>query len=350
MLELTEETYEAIKKSASEEQISVESYLTREIEIGRLKSEASIGALLTKELESLLQKIKSITEEKPVKEKGPGRITFYRYEPNHPGLPEKLKEVIGVYEEKGWFQEKNFHLLLDENNLVGYLGLSPHEEALPYGSYLFIYSLHLAEAYQNQENLKLIASYIQTIGKENAIYSIDISSPSTNLSQKQLTEIGFIPFENTAVVTGRLLSTKQGHYERLKEESNLSSSLNLDEMLIFGRIYPSSYWKEGLERKNIPREVKAFILQDEDLPIIIGKELVEIDGEACISYTVLLEANTLFDEHSLKRICIALFDHALMEEEGKRFKITVPYELISILPEIYEKRIYRINWYRKIIN
>lgn len=340
-IELDQETHDSIYKLAEAEKVTVEEYIAKKIEGGKLQ-EPDLRDFFIKELKSLLEKIQRGTMVQKTRSQR-ASIKLYSYAQFNKKVPKEIESLIADYRHRGWLYGDHFYLIMEDNKLVGYLGFSPHSESMPYGSYLFIYHLYVMESHQSMENIVYLRDSIQAIAKKISYQSIDISSLCSNLKEEQLRTMGFLPFEQTILFKG---SIKRGDMPKSNlKEVPLSDNWSLEDRLVLGRSYPMDYWIKKWEQKKGFFTIKSYRLEKASL--LVAREYGE--GERIIKYTLFLEANKLFDQDFLNKLKDTIIPLLSSEGSDKTVQIALPLEMNEGLGLEGEKQIKAIHWYRKMI-
>lgn len=343
MLELSDQAYEIVHALAEAEGLTVEVYLTRAIEGGRLQGEEAFRRFMIMELKGLLEKIEQRKGYFKNNNKQRG-LRFIAHNQIKKGVPPEIEKMIKDYQKRDWLEGDHFYLIMEENRLAGYAGFSSHSEAMPYGSYLFIYDLYVMPAYQHKAGLTQLAAALQALVKKNAYQCIDISSLSTNLEEHHLSLMGFLPFEQTVVLKGTIQPGKTAiKPNALKKVSLPKNWMAFEDSLSLGRSYPIDYWVKKYQRDKKAISLRAYTMEKSKL-ILAREEKEEVKA---IKYTVFVEANRLFDQAYLDLLKKNLVSLLSREAKERIIQIQLPQEMDF---QLENQEIRKVGWYRKIIH
>lgn len=341
-IELTRGTYQRLQEMAAAKNMTVEAYLSRELEAGRLGQDQVFKAYVISELEGLVSKIKGLEPEQERKKPG---LKIYSYQQLKDRIPEEVNRLKALYEEKGWFHQEDFYLLMEGNRLLGYLGMSPHEEALPYGRYHFVYQLYLEASSINGAILQQLREQLQGLLKNRGIASVDTTSLSTNLKEAHLEQLGFLPFDSFLHIRLKAQQWRGEEGLSLKELSSLHWG-QLKELLPVGRAYPLDYYIHQWKTAGNQEEIAVEGI--EDALTVIRKQANAGKGRVLTQLFCLTDSQKLFDQELIIPLLRNLIKNRL--EKGEEIlTLMVPEGIEAALEGVEWEIQRRIQWYRKMI-
>lgn len=354
-IEITEEIYSVLMKVAEEYGVSIEDYISLKVEAGlEDKGFKTAKKLIIKELQDTIKKVEAIKYEGLETENKGNKILIYSYNSlvqSSNDFPKEILKRIELYKEKGWFDPVWFYVIVCRKDIVGLIGMNQHEEAMPYGRYLFIYGLYLDKTHQTKQNLSYLSGYIQAVAKQAKIMNIDVCNAVTNLSSEGLKGMGFHSFSSTCCIEGILKSdsTKEAAY--IKRESITLTAPVLENYLLPSRTLPLKLLMEAWgDDKAITSE--RIVLRadegDELSYILIKEEFKKASGLQC-KYTILVSPIDSFDIVRLQYIYKNVIYGAPREKEASFINICLPMELEDLGSHFLQPSTGKIDWYRKVL-
>jgi len=355
-IELNNLLYQKINQQAEAKSMMLEDYLILLIKGNEALQEEKLKdyqGYVIKELETLLDKVKGKNGSANHSQQK-NKVLIYSYKTYRQELPKEIEGIVEFYKKKGWFNEDFFFLILDRKGIVGYMGLNLQTEELPYGGYMFLYSLNLSKSYQNLQNYKYIAGFIHAIAKKEKYHSVDISSVSTNIEDKELQSMGFKNFDSSSLLRGRVLPIdKSRGYEvyKLKTETIQLSDLMERGYLSSGRMLPMGFVYSLWQKKESKVEIHKYQIKVDQKEIEFAVVVEEGDHgqEGIHQYTILVDPNTLFDEGILKSIYTETVKSLVQLKTGNRVQLMIPEDLLEEIKFIEKEGIKKLRWYRMMI-
>jgi len=339
-IELTQRTYQRIKEMATARDLTVEEFLAVELEAGRLEQDRAFKGYVISELEGLVSKIKGLEPEGGKKSLG---LRAYSYQRFKDQVPESVERLKNLYEKKGWFHQAYFYLLMEGNRIVGYLGLSPHEESLPYGAYLYIYQLYLEPGHVNPPSLQRLKGQLEELAKSHGASSLDISMPSTNLNEEQLGLLGFLPYEANQQL--RLRGRWKGRQLIPLEELSSDQWDQLKGLLLVGRAYPLDYYLNQWQQEEKKRQL--WLAGGIEGLMVIRSSPVAGKGKMTEQLYCFTDAQRLFDSEALLELLKGM-GKELIEESDQGLTLMLPQGMESAFAGMEWELLRQIPWYRKM--
>ncbi|MBM7613919.1 hypothetical protein [Alkaliphilus hydrothermalis] len=370
-IELNNQLFEKINQLAEAKSMKLEDYLISLIKgnegLQNQKLKDYQGYVI-KELEALLDKVKG-RDGNGNSQQQKSKVLIYSYKTYRNELQKEIKDIVEFYKRKGWFNEDFFYLIQDRRGIVGYMGLNPQREELPYGGYMFLYSLHVAKSHQGQQNFKYISGFIHAVAKKEKYYSVDISSVSTNIEEKDLLSVGFKKFDTATLLRGKVelvdnekiedekivneLVDKRKQYEVFKLETKKIKLSDVIEKgyLSSGRMLPLGFLFAEWQKKEQKLEIRQLKIkvQQKEIELILVEEGVEQGQDEIFQYTLLVEPNILFDEEILRHLYIEIIGDLVNQKSGKKIQLMVPEGLAEDIKFIEKEGKKKVLWYRMMV-
>ncbi|SDK55128.1 hypothetical protein [Natronincola ferrireducens] len=351
-IKLPEILYEKLENQCKDRNITLEHYiieLLMEKEYTKTQVQ-QLKKIITIDLQKLIMKIQKshISTDKDINKV----LKCIPYKNLNNNLPDSIKTIIKDFHKKKHFQDDYFYLIIDQEKIVGYVGLDFHHEPIPYGEYGFIYCLNLNKNYYTLKNFKIIFSFLQLILKKKKIYNMDISSNSCSIKGETFKKLGFIELTNVNQVKGTI--QKKIQYDIVsshKEEViDLLAIKDLKNVLSVNRSYPLAYlYDYWLENKG-SIELKKF-QYNHQTQVYLLEEHKRLEDKTYYYTTVLLGPIDLYDKKVLMEAYHILIKELAINALSNPIIIDIPIEIESVINqyiEYHDSR--RICWYRKIIS
>ncbi|MCC5911514.1 MAG: GNAT family N-acetyltransferase [Clostridiaceae bacterium] len=355
-IEISEDLYIKLKEQSKKENSTVEEYIAYKIketenykyQLDTLKKTAVYG------LQNLLYKLKTIDTTPDKKTYKNVKITSLVSYKNP--LSKTLSEVVDAFKEQQDFNKESFYLLTDENKVVGYIGIDFHEEPMPYGVYGFIYVFNLSKSYHKKDVLTGIIRFLDNLLKEKRVYNLDIASNSSNLSQEQLKQLGFLElsevYKGKVKIKNNILkdsSLKEHKIQNIKMEDLDIKTLN--QYISAARIFPMTYlYDRAIGKKKIIK-IEKFIYNEPQRTVFILKELIDLNDKKLYRYVILMEPISIYDKEILEEVYSDLIKYISKQEENTNIALEFPVEIKEYLGKYMEHTAFKkIFWYRKVIS
>ncbi len=350
-IQLSNQLHNKLLKQAEEQTRTLEEHILSiitEIEKNQDKQIMDYKQYVAKELEMLINKIKGEEEPNgfPLKKE---KIIIYSLRMYKQKLPKDLNEIIEYYQNKNWFNEEYFYLIMDRKKIVGYMGFNPQVEAMPFGEYLFLYTLYLSKEYQNSKNINYIAGFINAVAKKEKFYSVDISSVFTNIEEKSLLSMGFIKFDTAILIDGGIKNNIDAK-ENIKHEKIQLNQVMEKGLLVSGRMLPIGFlYNRWMEKEtDLETTLHKISKKHQSVEFVVVKEKSQQNKDLIVKYTVLVEPDILFDKNSLRRIYKRVY-YLLHQDYENKIQLIIPDELLEEIEFIEIKGMKKTCWYRKMI-
>ena len=356
-IEISDEMYSILSKAAEEFGSTLEEYVGLKVNEGLVgKGLQAAKRILVKELQDTIKRVESIKYEELEPENKGNKILVYSYQSllqQSNSLSREITYRIENYKDKGWFNERLFYFIISKKEIVGFLGMLPLEEPMPYGQYLCIYSLYLDKSLQTKKNLNYLAGYIQAVAKQERLTNVDIANVGTNISKELLKGMGFYSFSSAIYLKGRIKASEIKPNKDIINQENLQLTKEvLEEYLLTERTRPIQLLINSWERRSNPMTIEkvSFTLDsEEELSFILIREGIEGEKEAENRFTILVQAGNLYDIERLEAIYFNALDRIYNAVGEENIKLCIPKEIQHFESFIEEQSSTKLKWYRRLV-
>lgn len=350
-IQIEKETYERLKKESVNWNMDMEGYLSMLIEkhgYSIKQNHNYIEEKVKRPLKKILNDLETLGEDMENNNLS-NRVLLLSLKMYNKPLPKEFSRIIEYYKGKGWYSDANFYLITDGKSILGYLGLSISEEDAPYGKYLFIYVLNMYKDYQNSGNLNYIINFIQSIGRQESCYSIDIILENCNIAYDQLKGLGFLPFTSTDIMKVKVEDNDDIiHFENLKSEELKVEGI--EGFLPVAKTEPLKALLSQWSAKKEKIEIYKSIYKDEggEIEFIYVKEVKVFNKSMYNYFTLLVKSQYLYDDKFLYKVFSILkliVSKSIDKDMGAI--VMIPNGLREKLFINGEKVLDTLNWLRK---
>lgn len=355
-IEISEELYSELLKAVEEYDGSLEEYISLKLKEGlQDRGLKAAKKLVIKELQNTIKRIDDIKYENLEVENKGNKILIYSFNSlsqSSNGLPSEILKKIDFYKDKGWFDPGSFYLIVSKKDIVGFCGMNLHEEPMPYGRYLFVYSLYLEKSHQSKNNLSYLSGYIKAIAKQAKAMNIDIANLGTNISAEGLKGMDFYNFSSAQYIRGVLNSESVKVVPSQMCEAIVLTPLELEKYLLPTRTLPINLLIEGWSNKEALVKYERYTInsiEDGEISYILIKEELGEATEPQWKYTILVSPVDSFDKDRLENVYKNVLAEALTNKQDMTIGICIPEELSYLEEHFLKPRIQKINWYRRVI-
>lgn len=345
-IQLSNTLYIKMKEESKNKNISLEDYILevltknqqKDIEINRLKE------IIINDMRKMIIKIQEMNTNTKYNRKELKFISLKDYDGQ---IPEGLKEKINFFKNIECLYEKYFFMILRQGKIIGSVGLSFHDEPLPYGQYAFIYYLNVEKPYFNFKQLKEVVSFLQSTAKKKNVYNIDIMSTTCKLENVEFKKLGFMNLSDVnhtrAIIKDNIQEDMKLKYtwEYIKVDIQY-----LKDFLIVNRKFPLSQVYRYLLGNIKSMECNKIIYGNNIEAYIIHKK-TKGNRDKLHCPMIFLKPIILYDREVLKDIYRILISNMKFHGMGNSIVIDIPIELEDTIKSYMEyKTVKRIIWYR----
>jgi|GEM_PF-3230150 len=346
---INDEAYEILKSESILHKLDMQRYVSMMIEESSGKKRIDrnyIEEKIRKPLEKILVDLDEIelnTIKKDIKDK----IMIIPLNLYKKKLPEELDKIILYYNQQSLYDTDHFYLILDGANIVGYVGMTINEEDAPYGKYVYIFGFYLYKEYQNHRNTKYIMGFIQSVGRKNQCYSIDVVLEGSNLGFEHFREMGFDGLNSTDIIQIDGLKNKQIDLNLFRIEKCMLE--DVQNFLPVARTEPTNFMLKRWESKKEAIEIYSILNKDEKRIAMYVKEDKNIHTAQYNFITLLVEKEHLYDDPYIEKILFilkGLLSKGLPENEKMVVAIC---KYMNKNQSLYKEKdiLDSINWLRK---
>lgn len=304
-IQVKDETYERLKRDSINYDMDLQSYITMLIEQNHnniRQNHNYIEEKVKKPLQKILTDLETSNTYHKENSNLFNKVLLLPLKKYNKALSKEFSRIIEYYKSRDLYDEENFYLITDGKRILGYMGLNISEEDAPYGRYIFIYALSLYKDYQSIGNLKYIINFVQSIGRQNQCYSIDILLENSNFTYNQLNELGFLLFTSTDIIKINI-ETDKAKVSICNLKTEATNIEDLGEFLPICRAEPlKSMISQWISKKEMIEVHRAIYKDEEEIEFMYVREDKSFNRTMYNCFTLLVRPEYLYDDKYIYKV------------------------------------------------